>query len=140
MINSKKKPFSTQVLNDLETMSLGTSMVTIYCGFFFLSDIPEAFIKENPDVKAGLVLGEPIKLVFFSAIVIANIFFFFYWGLKMFQEIQAKIRKALPRLYTCLCLCGDPRRYEREIEQHRITLENENLKEDFFKSNILSSL
>ena len=84
VINTKKKPFSTQVLNDLETMSLGTSMITIYCGFYFLSDIPESFIKDNPDVKAGLVLGEPIKLVFFSSIVIANIFFFFYWGLKMF--------------------------------------------------------
>lgn len=84
MINTKKKPFSTQVLNDLETMSLGTSMITIYCGFFFLSDIPEVFIKENPDVKAGLVLGDAIKLVFFSSIVIANILFFFYWGLKMF--------------------------------------------------------
>ncbi len=114
-------------------------MVTIYCGFFFLSDIPEAFIRENPDVKAGLVLGEPVKIVFFSAIVIANIFFFFYWGLKMFQEVRAKIRKSLPRLYTCLCLCGDPQRYEREIEQHRIALDNENLKEDFFKSNIFIS-
>ena len=34
-----KKPFSILALNDLETISLVTSMITIYCGIFYLSDI-----------------------------------------------------------------------------------------------------
>lgn len=38
--NMKKQPYQTTVLNDLETLSLITSMITIYCGLFFISDIP----------------------------------------------------------------------------------------------------
>jgi len=45
-------------LNDLETMSLGTSMITIYCGFYFLADLPIEFIRANPDITAGIILGE----------------------------------------------------------------------------------
>ena len=40
-VNLKKKPFTIIALNDLETISLATSMITIYCGIFFLSDVSE---------------------------------------------------------------------------------------------------
>jgi hypothetical protein len=36
---SKKKPYSNVALNDLEVYSLIASMVTIYCGIFFISDV-----------------------------------------------------------------------------------------------------
>lgn len=51
--NMKREPFQTRVLNDLETLSLVTSMVTIYCGLFYLSDIPEEWIKTVPDLATG---------------------------------------------------------------------------------------
>jgi hypothetical protein len=38
IINSKKKPFVNESLNDLETFSLAASMITIYCGIFYISD------------------------------------------------------------------------------------------------------
>jgi len=41
IINSKKKPFVNLALNDLETYSLMASMITIYCGLFYISDTIE---------------------------------------------------------------------------------------------------
>ena len=37
-VNLKLHPFSLKVLNDMENLSLVTSMITIYCGIFYLSD------------------------------------------------------------------------------------------------------
>jgi hypothetical protein len=48
LINNKKKPFQTKALNDLETLSLSTSMITIYCGLFYVSDTPDAWIEADP--------------------------------------------------------------------------------------------
>ena len=38
IVNSKKKPFVSLSLNDLETYSLASSMITIYFGIFYISD------------------------------------------------------------------------------------------------------
>lgn len=96
LINIKHKPYSTETLNDLELMSLITSMITIYCGLFYLSEIPEELMRKNPDVTNGLQLSEDMKLFFFAAIIIANLFFFIYWGYKMYQEVKSKFRNTLP--------------------------------------------
>ena len=40
MMSMKKKPFNTEALNDLETLSLITQTISVYCGLFFVSDIP----------------------------------------------------------------------------------------------------
>jgi hypothetical protein len=86
-VNLKKKPFSTIALNDLETLSLVTSMASIYCGLFFISEMPADYVKVNPDATNALVLSDGIKLVFFFIIVISNCIFFLYWSIKMYQEI-----------------------------------------------------
>ena len=39
-------------LNDLETASLVTSMVTVYCGIFFISDMSLLNLDENKDNEA----------------------------------------------------------------------------------------
>jgi len=38
IINMKLKPFTQVALNDLESMSLVASMITVYCGIFFMQD------------------------------------------------------------------------------------------------------
>ena len=38
ILNLKKEPFGSVALNDLETASLVSSMITIYCGLFYISD------------------------------------------------------------------------------------------------------
>jgi len=112
-------------------------MITIYCGLFYLSEIPEELMKKNPDVTNGLQLSEDMKLFFFAAIIIANLFFFIYWGYKMYQEVKSKFRNTLPKVYTILCLCGDDIKFEREQEQSRIKTDNDHLREDFFRCKII---
>jgi len=63
-------------------------MITIYCGLFFLSEIPAELMRINPEVTNGLQLSEEMKLVFFSAIVLCNLFFMSYWAYKMYQEVK----------------------------------------------------
>lgn len=43
ILNLKLKPFGTEALSDLETMSLITSNVTVYCGLFFINDTTSDF-------------------------------------------------------------------------------------------------
>lgn len=35
--NSQRRPYSARALNDLESMSIISQIVTIYCGIFFVS-------------------------------------------------------------------------------------------------------
>ena len=41
ILNLKKEPFLHVALNDIETTSLVTSMITVYCGLYYISDIPD---------------------------------------------------------------------------------------------------
>mmetsp|Transcript_28796 Transcript_28796/g.21454 ORF Transcript_28796/g.21454 Transcript_28796/m.21454 type:complete len:94 (-) Transcript_28796:73-354(-) len=86
LINSKKKPFVNLALNDLETFSLSASMITIYCGLFFISDTKGSITDDS--TIAQLILSEQVKMVFFSIIVFVNLVFFIYWGYKMYQEMK----------------------------------------------------
>jgi len=81
IINTKKKPFVSLALNDLETYSLAASMITIYCGLYFISDMKESI---SSDSSAQLVLSERIKTFFFVVIVLVNLIFFLYWAIKMY--------------------------------------------------------
>ena len=51
-LNLKAQPFSTIELNDLETLSLISSLITIYCGLFFLSNTKQSLIDTDPDLKS----------------------------------------------------------------------------------------
>jgi hypothetical protein len=78
--NLKKKPYLSMSLNDLETISLITSTCSIFCGIFFISDIPAKDLPNLPNsVKGGITLSEEMKLVFFAIIMISNLAFFGYW-------------------------------------------------------------
>ena len=51
ILNLKLKPFTFQALNDMEMMSLITWMLTIYCGLFFISDMPSLYNSTDSSVK-----------------------------------------------------------------------------------------
>ena len=51
IFNIKLMPFTFKSLNDMEMMSLITTMLTIYCGLFFLSDNPEVYNSSDSSVK-----------------------------------------------------------------------------------------
>ena len=51
ILNLKLRPFTFQALNDMEMMSLITWMLTIYCGLFFISDMPSVYNSTDSSVK-----------------------------------------------------------------------------------------
>jgi hypothetical protein len=82
--NLKKKPYVAMALNDLETFSLITSAISIYCGIFFISDVPAKDMKDVPQSVKGIInLSEGMRLFFFMVIMIANVVFFGFWMYKM---------------------------------------------------------
>jgi hypothetical protein len=67
ILQMKKNPYVTPVLNDLELRGILTGTLTIYCGLFFLTSSMES------DTKIGL----------FAVIILANAYFIVYWLIKM---------------------------------------------------------
>lgn len=53
ILNIKLLPFTFQSLNDMEMLSIITSMLTIYCGLFYLSDNPEVYESEDTSVQSA---------------------------------------------------------------------------------------
>ena len=51
IINLKYLPFQFKSLNEMEIMSLVTCMLTIYCGLFFMPDLPEVYNSEDAEVR-----------------------------------------------------------------------------------------
>ena len=97
-------------------MSLVTSIISVYCGLFFVSNIDSAYLKDIPELSSkSLVLNDETELFFFSVIVIANLVFFSYWLAQMYQEIKNKVRKAIPKIYLLVCLCGNKEKLVYEI-------------------------
>ena len=48
VLGLKKKPFFLVPLNDLESLSLITSILSIYCGIFFIANVPAKFVSDIP--------------------------------------------------------------------------------------------
>ena len=92
LITIKKKPFQTVILNNLETLSLITSNITIFCGLFFILDINSVTINEDSTSSSsnttGVYLSDGTKLAFFFVIVLANTVFFAYWTYELLNELQ----------------------------------------------------
>eukprot|EP00347_Sterkiella_histriomuscorum_P011011 403374086 len=134
IVNSNSHPYVTLVLNDLENLSLITSMTTIYCGIFFIVDKPQQWIDKNPEYSKGsLNLSHELRQLIFAIILIANMFFFVLWSLRMYQEIQSKFRKSLPKIYTFVCLCNNKNMYDVEMIKNEIQQEHQHLHEQFVK-------
>lgn len=133
--NLKKKPYVSMALNDLETFSLITSAVSIYCGIFFITDIPAKDLKQIPASVKGIVsLSEGMRLVFFFIIMLSNIVFFGYWLYKMLQEVKNTLVKKFEKVYLHVFLCGDRIKLEKEKHQQKIDEENENLREQYYRA------
>ncbi|CDW74791.1 UNKNOWN [Stylonychia lemnae] len=135
LMSMKTKPYQSDALNDLEMMSLVTSMISVYCGLFFITNKPEQWIKDNPDYSAGsIALTGDAKLFFLAIIIGANLIFILYWAIKMYAEVKAKFRKMMPKLYLMFCLCFNQRKLDAELKDYEIQLENEQLKEQYLKN------
>mmetsp|Transcript_17203 Transcript_17203/g.12286 ORF Transcript_17203/g.12286 Transcript_17203/m.12286 type:complete len:422 (+) Transcript_17203:512-1777(+) len=110
-VNTKKKPFVSLALNDLETYSLMSSMITIYCGLFFISDTQG---ESSSEASSQLVLSEQVKLVFFFVILLVNLIFFCYWLYKMYQEMKLVFMIKFSTLFAKFCICFDSKKAEQQ--------------------------
>eukprot|EP00347_Sterkiella_histriomuscorum_P010863 403374635 len=134
IVNSNNHPYVTLALNDLENLSLISSMATIYCGIFFIVDKPQQWIDKNPEYSRGsLSLSHHLRQLIFSIILISNTLFFVYWSKLMYNEIKAKFRGSLPKIYTFICLCNNKVTYDIELIQNEIQQEHFHLHEQFVK-------
>ncbi|CDW72107.1 UNKNOWN [Stylonychia lemnae] len=135
ILNLKAKPFSTVALNDLETVSLVTSMITIYCGLFFLSNTKQSQIDQDPELKDKAVqLSDNVLFGLFIIIVSSNCIFFFYWLYKMLFEVKGKIMRSTPKLYLFFCSCSNQQQFQKDLKQLKLDEENDALREEFLKS------
>jgi hypothetical protein len=58
--------------------------VSIYCGIFFISDIPAKDLKNIPSSVKGVInLSEGMRTLFFLVIMFSNLTFFGFWVYKM---------------------------------------------------------
>lgn len=123
-LNLKVRPFGIDDLNDLETLSVVTQIITIYCGIFFITDVSDTLANSESLTTAtldaikssGVVLSEFFKTVLFIIIVLANFAFFLIWGVKLFSELKAMFINKMPKIYVLICLCND---YEKFKELDR---------------------
>ena len=102
ILNIKLKPFAFEVLNDMEMLSIITSILTVYCGLYFLSDNPEVYNSSDDSVSSadnGLRLSTATKFILFLVILISNLVFFSYWTYKMLSEIKNLLRSKFKKLY-----------------------------------------
>lgn len=51
IFNLKAYPFASKALNYLETISLITSTITIYCGLFYISDASNLDTNTESNIK-----------------------------------------------------------------------------------------
>ena len=66
-----------------------TSMISVYCGIFFIADKPSEWIKSNPEYSDGsVVLSDDAKVGLFALILFSNFVFFSFWLYKMYKEVM----------------------------------------------------
>ena len=100
----KWKPYSTHNMNEIEAISLMTSILSIYCGLFFIADIDPS--NQEP-TESNIELTESSKMFFFVCILFSNFVFFAYWSVMMYKETVNQFRIRFQRVYLYLFLCGN---------------------------------
>ncbi|CDW82348.1 UNKNOWN [Stylonychia lemnae] len=131
-INLTKSPFQTLALNELETVSIITSLLTIFCGIFFIVAVDTVDVETGESSSDSQVtLTDGTQLLLFAIILVSNISFFVYWAYKMLSEVQNMLIKKFAKLYTIFCLCGDKKKYELKLEAALIKEDNELLRERY---------
>jgi hypothetical protein len=102
-INNLRRPFINRSLNDIENMSLMTTVVTIYCGLFYISSKDPT--SESYVPNRDFYLTETSKLVIFLVILFANILFIVMWFLRFISIVRYMLKEKYLKIYVCIFLC-----------------------------------
>jgi hypothetical protein len=80
------RPYANNELNEMELRSVLVAAVTIYCGLYYLTDD----------------LGEVAKALFFTIMLLTNLYFFYYFLAHLVGSYSAEIAKIHPVLRRIL--------------------------------------
>jgi hypothetical protein len=86
-LNTAYMPFNKHFLNNLESLSLISSSITVYCGLYYISsdsikadDLTCKISKSYIHFESQLVeLDEGTKMTMFTVILCSHVAFFGYW-------------------------------------------------------------
>ena len=122
-LNVKIHPYMLKELNDMETFSIFTSMITVYCGWYYLSDQPEIYNSSDTSIQSadnGLRLNPSSKMFLFLVILISNLLFFAYWAYKMLGEIKNTLRTKFKKVYLYIFWWGNKQKMAKELRDREL--------------------
>eukprot|EP00347_Sterkiella_histriomuscorum_P009701 403340212 len=131
-INLTKSPFITVTLNQLESISIVSSILTIFCGIFFIVSVESTNVDTGEETSSSQVnLTDNTKLMLFLIILTSNLVFFLMWIIKMIKQLRNILIKKLRVIYTLVCLCGNNKKYQDLLVQIEREEDNQILREKY---------
>ena len=121
--NNQARPFSQRQLNDIESMSVATQIITIYCGIFFISAKDPS--TDQFEVNSDFHLTASGEVILVIVIAACNALFLLLWIMKFVDISRDMIRTKLPKVYTALFLCGRGDKMEREAARRAGVMKRE---------------
>lgn len=125
------RPFINATLNELETLSLVTSMITVYCGLYYISDASKTKSEASDMNEKSVELSQGMKMFFFLVILLVNLLFLFTWIYSTFLVVQYNFMTKFPRIYMNLILCGNTKKFTKQVQEQQIREENDRLFETY---------
>ncbi|TNV74909.1 hypothetical protein FGO68_gene4786 [Halteria grandinella] len=105
------QPYNKYCLNQLEFLSLLTSMASVYFCIYFISN------KIDPSqIKYG---QDSANMIMFLLILFLQLGFFVYWAYQFVQEFKLTVLVRYPRIYSFLCACTKGQSVSLEIEEYK---------------------
>jgi hypothetical protein len=114
-MNNIRRPFIRRALNDIEDLSLMTSLISIYCGLFFISSMSPTSSSFNSN--QDFYLNNTGQLILFAVILMSNVMFFLVWIIKFLTVMRSLIKERYSKIYVCLFLCCRQDKFDKENEK-----------------------
>lgn len=80
-----------------------TTVITIYCGLFYISSKDPTSSAYNPN--KDFYLTKTAQLVILIVIILANVLFLVMWFLRFLFLIRYMLKEKYLKIYVCIFLC-----------------------------------
>ena len=91
VMTARKRPHISEALFDLETMSLATSITSVYCALFFLANTSDEVVSVTYSDQASNIafsLSDSSYQFLIVAIIGVNAAYFLYWLYRVLTEME----------------------------------------------------
>lgn len=90
VLTARKRPFTIDYIFDLEIISLSASIISVYCGLFYIADTSQIGISSTDrSSDVTFTLSQSFKNFLFTAIILVNLLFFAYWLFRVVTDMEA---------------------------------------------------